>query len=58
MGFVYNIENFEVLQTFNYPTEGWLLPMTGSGLIMSDGSSTLFFLDPQTFKEVDKIDVL
>jgi glutamine cyclotransferase len=25
---------------------------------MSDGSSTLYFLDPETFKEVDKIEVL
>ena len=58
MGFVYNKENFEVLQTFHYPTEGWGITNDGRRLIMSDGSSTLFFLDPETFKEVDKIDVL
>ena len=57
MGFVYSKENFEVLQTFHYPTEGWGITNDGRRLIMSDGSSTLFFLDPETFKEVDKIDV-
>ncbi|HRR05609.1 MAG TPA: glutaminyl-peptide cyclotransferase [Candidatus Woesebacteria bacterium] len=57
MGFVYNKENFEVLQTFHYPTEGWGITNDGKQLIMSDGSSTLFFLDPETFKEIDKIDV-
>lgn len=58
MGFVYNKENFEVLQTFHYPTEGWGITNDGRRLIMSDGSSTLYFLDPETFKEVDKIVVL
>jgi len=57
MGFVYNKENFEVLQTFPYPTEGWGITNDGRRLIMSDGSSTLFFLDPKTFQEVDKIEV-
>ncbi|HAX99346.1 MAG TPA: glutamine cyclotransferase [Candidatus Atribacteria bacterium] len=57
MGFIYNKENFEVLQTFHYPTEGWGITNDGKRLIMSDGSSTLFFFDPETFKEVDKIDV-
>jgi glutamine cyclotransferase len=58
MGFVYNKESFEVLQTFHYPTSGWGITNDGRQLIMSDGSSTLFFLDPETFKEVDKIEVL
>jgi len=58
MGFIYNKENFEVLQTFHYPTEGWGITNDGKRLIMSDGSSTLFFLDPERFTEVDKIDVL
>jgi Glutamine cyclotransferase len=58
MGFIYNKENFEVLQTFRYPTEGWGITNDGRRLIMSDGSSTLFFLDPETFREVDKIEVL
>jgi glutamine cyclotransferase len=58
MGFIYNKENFEVLQTFHYPTEGWGITNDGRRLIMSDGSSTLYFLDPETFREVGKIDVL
>jgi glutamine cyclotransferase len=51
MGFVYNIDNFDLLKTFTYPTEGWGITHDGQSLIMSDGSSRLHFLDPKTFKE-------
>src|SRR5690606_15137351 len=44
-------------QTFRYPGEGWGLTHDGTHLIMSDGSSTLRFLDPQTFREVRRINV-
>ena len=57
MGFVYERERFEVLQTFTYPTEGWGITHDGHRLIMSDGSSTLYCLDPKTLKEVDRIKV-
>ena len=56
-GFVYDSESFEKLQEFTYPTEGWGLTHDGDNLIMSDGSDTLFFLDPETFKEVKRISV-
>jgi glutamine cyclotransferase len=57
VGFVYDTETFELLDTFRYTTEGWGLTHDGTRLIMSDGTSTLRFLDPETFEETGKIDV-
>ena len=57
VGFVYDRQTFQLLETFNYPTEGWGITHDGRSLIMSDGTSTLYFLDPQTFQEVDRLAV-
>jgi glutaminyl-peptide cyclotransferase len=56
--FVYDQEAFEVVDTHTYPTEGWGLTSDGERLIMSDGSSTLFFRDPETFAEIRRVEVL
>ncbi len=57
VGFVYDIQTFQLLDTFTYPTEGWGITHDGRSLIMSDGTSTLHFLDPQTFQEVHRLEV-
>jgi glutamine cyclotransferase len=57
VGFVYDKETFQKLREFNYPTEGWGITHNGKGLIMSDGTPTLYFLDPQTFEKISSIDV-
>jgi len=57
-GFVYNKHTFEVINTFNYSTEGWGITHDGERLIMSDGTETLYFLDPESFEITDKIKVL
>jgi len=57
LGYVYDRETFDLLGTFNYPTEGWGLTYDGSRLILSDGSDILRFLDPDTFTEVGQISV-
>jgi glutamine cyclotransferase len=57
LGFVYDKDSFELLGTFRYPTEGWGMTHDGTALIMSDGSSTLRFLDPDTFEEIGQIQV-
>ncbi|MCG6945208.1 MAG: glutaminyl-peptide cyclotransferase [Deltaproteobacteria bacterium] len=57
VGFVYHRETFQLLDTFTYPTEGWGITHDGRSLIMSDGTSTLYFLDPQTFQEVHRLKV-
>jgi len=56
-GFVYDLNTFRLLQEFSYDTEGWGLTYDGQNLILSDGSSDLFYLDPQTFKPVRKLAV-
>jgi glutamine cyclotransferase len=46
-GFVYRKESLELLREFTYPTFGWGLTQDGSHLIMSDGTSMLYFLNPR-----------
>lgn len=58
IGFVYNKDTFTLLQDFQYGTEGWGLTHDGQHLIMSDGTPTLHFLDPETLQETGHIDVL
>jgi glutamine cyclotransferase len=56
-GFVYDKKTFQLLDTFNYPTEGWGITHDGRSFIMSDGTSTLYLFDPQTFQEVGRLEV-
>ena len=46
--FVYDLESFENVGQFSYSTEGWGLTSDGSGLILSDGSNKLFWVDPSS----------
>lgn len=57
VGFVYDLASFRQLRTFSYRGEGWGLTHDGQRLIMSDGTSTLRFLDPATFSEVGEMAV-
>jgi len=57
IGFLYNLEDFSMIDTFSYSTEGWGLTHDGTNLIMSDGTSSLFFLDPNTLKVVRTVEV-
>lgn len=56
-GFVYNKDTFEKLEEFEYPTEGWGITHDGKRLIMSDGSDTLYFWDPDTLAEIGRVRV-
>ena len=56
-GFVYDRESFDLLDTFTYPTEGWGITHDGSKLMMSDGTSTIYFWDPETLAEIGSIEV-
>lgn len=49
VGFVYDKKTLNAIDRFRIVGEGWGLTHDGTHLIMSDGSSTLRFLDPQTF---------
>jgi glutaminyl-peptide cyclotransferase len=57
VGFIYDLETFDLIGEFSYQGEGWGLTNDGDRLIMSDGSNTLFFRDPDTFEEIGKVDV-
>jgi glutamine cyclotransferase len=54
---VYNLDTFEVERTMQYDGEGWGLTHDGKQLIMSDGSATIRFRDPQTFAVTREIEV-
>jgi glutamine cyclotransferase len=56
-GFVYDKTTFRLLKEFKYPGEGWGLTHDGKQLIMSDGSATLRFLDPNTLAETRRVTV-
>ncbi|MBX3055259.1 MAG: glutaminyl-peptide cyclotransferase [Anaerolineae bacterium] len=56
--FVYDRETFEQVGQYSYDTEGWGITHDGRQLIMSDGTNTLYFRDPETFAETGQIQVL
>ena len=54
---VYDRATFRLLRTFHYEGEGWGLTQDGKNLILSDGTETLRFFDPATFREIRSIAV-
>ncbi len=56
-GFVYDKNTFKLITTLQYPTQGWGITTDGKKLLMSDGSATIHFLDPEYFNETSKIEV-
>jgi glutamine cyclotransferase len=58
VGFVYDKTDFDLLDQFTYASEGWGLTYDGSRLIMSDGTSTLHYLDPETLEEISTAEVV
>lgn len=57
MGFIYKLNDFESLDQFSYNHEGWGITHNGNLLIVSDGTATLRFLDPQSMALVRTIEV-
>ena len=57
IGVVYDIASLEPQSTFEYPGDGWGLTHDESRVIMSDGSSRLRLLDPETFAELGQLEV-
>jgi glutamine cyclotransferase len=58
VGFVYDKNTLEQIRSFDYQIrEGWGLTTDGELLVMSDGSSQLYFIEPEFFTQVNKIDV-
>lgn len=55
--FVYEKDSFEQIETHYNATQGWGLTWDGEALILSDGSATLQFMNPETFAPERKIEV-
>jgi glutamine cyclotransferase len=56
-GFIYDLTTFAPLGDFTYSGEGWGLTTDGHSLILSDGTATIRFLNPETFAVTRTIDV-
>src|ERR1700744_334620 len=53
IGFIYDAKTFKKLGDFTFPSkEGWGMTTNGAQLIMSDGTSNITYLDPNTFNTV------
>jgi glutaminyl-peptide cyclotransferase len=57
VGFVYDRKSFSLKRKFSYPGEGWGLTKDPGRIILSDGSATLRFLDPQTLMQTGSLNV-
>jgi glutamine cyclotransferase len=57
IGYVYDAATLKKEKAFTLQTEGWGLTTDGKELILSDGSSNLYFLDPKTLTETHRIGV-
>ncbi len=57
IGFVYDAKTYKKLGTFAYDGDGWGLTTNGKYLIMSNGSSSLYYREPSTFKIIKTLDV-
>jgi glutaminyl-peptide cyclotransferase len=57
VGFVYDLASFKLQRQFHYEGEGWALTQDDRRIIMSDGSSELRFLDPETLRETGRLHV-
>ena len=56
-GFVYDAKTFKSIRNFGYFGEGWGLTHDETGLVMSDGTSTLRFLELTRFTERRRLKV-
>lgn len=54
---VYNFNTLEKIKEFDYKGEGWGLTTDGKQLIMSDGSNTIKFINPDNFSTIKEIKI-
>jgi len=55
--FVYTLKDFKKIKEFKIDTEGWGITTDGRELIVSDGTSNLYFYSPADFKLIRKVTV-
>ncbi|MEL6324656.1 MAG: glutaminyl-peptide cyclotransferase [Pseudomonadota bacterium] len=57
VGFILDRSSFEPIGTFAYTGEGWGLTSDGARLFLSDGTSSLRILDPETLAQTGRLTV-
>ena len=58
IGFVRDLNTFELIKTWDYKNaQGWGFTNDGKSLIMSDGTEFLYYFDPETLKEIKRIQI-
>ena len=54
---VYDLNTLKKINEFKWPFEGWGLTTNGKELIVSTGSSNIYFVDPENFKILRQVNV-
>lgn len=57
IAYEFDLNTFKLIRTFDFNTEGWGLTTYDNYLILSDGTNILYFLNPENFTEVKRIEV-
>lgn len=57
VGFMYDAKTFKKIKEFPFKGEGWGMTNDGKNLIVSNGSSSLFFYEPGTIKLLKEVSV-
>jgi glutaminyl-peptide cyclotransferase len=57
VGFVYDLKTFKPQRRFSYAGEGWALTQDGTQILMSDGTSEIRVLNPQTLLQTQRLQV-
>ena len=57
VGFVYDRSTFRQINKIYYQTQGWGLTTLDDKIVMSDGTNTLYFIDPEMFNVVSRREV-
>ena len=58
IGFIYDSKSYKQTGSFKYSNkEGWALTTDGTNIIMSDGTSVITYLDPDSLHVVKKLNV-
>jgi glutamine cyclotransferase len=57
VGFIYDLNTFQLQRSFRYPGEGWSMTQDGKHILMDDGTPDIQFWDPETLKEISRLRV-
>jgi glutamine cyclotransferase len=57
VGFVYDKSTFDQINKIYYQTEGWGLTTMKDRIVMSDGTNTIYIIEPEMFTVVSRLEV-